>query len=232
MALKNIQVIAAVSDHWVLGMLPLTSSRIQETLNDSRTEFVQLDNVEVHTRTQTGCISKLNQVIIPKRKLAYIITASCRPETPESRWNHHTEKAAFDAFAIVGGCCISGNLHFSTEPRDPRHALLNQLGNFFALTEPCLCIGGPDSRKFRLPLVLANKEFVTCFSVGKTIHPKDEQLASDVNPLLHAVTNEGSTNEDDACLAELLQGVYELLDQTTPEDRAAVDGNPLCGIQL
>ncbi len=160
------RVIAAVSDYWIIGSLSLPNTRIQEVLNDPRSEFLQLQDVEVHVRESSGRVAELDQTIIPKRKLQYLVADCAEHETPERRWTHHKPKDVFRAFALVGDDCLSGNLHFSSRPTDSLHAWLNQLSHFVVLTEASLCMHGRGVNSMQLPLVFFNKEHVSCFEVS------------------------------------------------------------------
>lgn len=178
------KVIAAVSDYWILGTLELNDRRVQEVLNDSSSDFLKLDDVEIHVRETTGCVAKLDQTVIPKAKLQYVVADSCEHETPERRWNNLTAKAAYRAFAIVGDDCLSGNLHFSTKPTDTLHTWLNRLSPFFVLTEAELCIEGRGINPMKLPLVFANKDHVSCFEVGA--HVDGGEASAKLYPQLQA----------------------------------------------
>ena len=123
MSTKSTRIMAAVSDHWLLGSLPLQDSRIREELNDSSTDFVQLHDVEVHAYAKLECVAKLSRMVVPKRKLEFIVAPSDTHEAPEKCWNNWTAKATFSAFAIVSKYLIQGTLHVPTTAIDPQRAL-------------------------------------------------------------------------------------------------------------
>jgi hypothetical protein len=170
MSPKSTRIMAAVSDHWLLGSLPLQDSRIRERLNDSGTGFVQLHDVEVHAHAKRECVAKLPTMVVLKRKLAFIVAPSGTHEAPEKCWNNWTAKAIFDAFAIVSEYRIQGTLHLPKTALDPQRALMQQNGKFFALTQASIGYGGRGVRQLSVPLLLANRDLVSCFEVGDRIN--------------------------------------------------------------
>jgi len=221
MLTKSTRIIAAVSNHWLLGSLPLQDSRIREELNDSRTDFVQLHDVKVHVHTKRECVAKLPTMVVPKCKLEFIVVPSGTHEAPEKCWNNWTAKAAFSAFAIVSKYLIQGTLHVPTTALDPQRVLMHQDGKFFPLTQVSLGYGGQGVQQRSVPLLLVNKDFVTCFEVGDHVNLKCPGVQRHTTP----ETKGGALEEES--LALLLENVDGLLAE--PSDQAESQVNSPVG---
>ncbi len=166
----------AISGHWIFGYLPLSGSRIQETLNDSRTDFLTLIDVEVHPLSNGASITRLPEVTIPKAKVQIVAVPTNEHEAPEKRWNNRTAKEAFQTFAIASDYRVSGELHLPSKPSGPPFILVEQLGKFFALTDASFSLG---KKQLKAPLILINKDFVSCFHVGESAQAERADVAAD-----------------------------------------------------
>jgi len=164
----------AISGHWLLGCVPLFGSRLQETLNDSSTDFLTLINVEVHPLSNRGCITLLPEVTISKAKVRIIAVPTSQHEAPEKRWNNRTSKEAFRTFAIASNYRVSGDLHLPSKPNGPPFILVEQLKKFFALTDASFSLG---KKQLHVPLLLVNKDVVSCFHVGEPVQVESAGVA-------------------------------------------------------
>jgi hypothetical protein len=167
MAGESKHVTVAVGGHWLLGSLPLAGNRIQEALNDARTDFVKLSDVEVHPLAKCECLTTLPEVIIPKGKIEFVAVPASPHEAPEKRRNNRVAKEVYSAFAIVGDYSISGELHLPTKPADSVFVLTHQLSKFFALTGVTLSASRQGAKQLAVPLVFVNRDFVSCFQIGQ-----------------------------------------------------------------
>ncbi len=217
MSTKSTRIMAAVSDHWLLGSLPLQDSRIREELNDSSTDFVQLHDVEVHAYAKLECVAKLSTMVVPKCKLEFIVAPSGTHEAPEKCWNNWTAKDAFKAFTIVSKYRIQGTLHVPTLALDPQRALMHQDGKFFALTQVSLGYGGRGVQQLSVPLLLANKDFVTCFEVSDHANLECPDAGRHTTP----ESKVGTVDEES--LAVLLENVDGLLTEPSGQAESQVN---------
>jgi hypothetical protein len=208
---------AAVSGHWLLGSLPLKDSRIREELNDSSTDFVQLHDVEVHAYAKLECVAKLSRMVVPKCKLEFIVAPSDTHEAPEKCWNNWTAKATFSAFAVVSKYLIQGTLHVPTTTLDPQRALIQQDGKFFALTQVSLGYGGRGVQQLSVPLLLVNKDFVTCFEVSDHVNLESPVVERQTTP----ETKVDAVDEES--LAMLLENVDGLLSEPSGQTQSQVN---------
>ncbi len=217
MSTKSTRIMAAVSDHWLLGSLSLKDSRIREELNDSNTDFVKLHDVEVHAYAKLECVAKLSTMVVPKCKLEFIVAPSDTHEAPEKCWNNWTAKATFSAFAIVSKYLIQGTLHVPTTALDPQRALIQQDGKFFALTQVSLGYGGRGVQQLSVPLLLVNKDFVTCFEVSDAVNLECPVVERQTTP----ETKVGAVDEES--LAMLLENVDGLLAESSDQADSQVN---------
>jgi hypothetical protein len=165
------RLIVGVSDHWLLGNLPLDDSRILDRLNDSRSDFVHLSEVEVHDHQNRQCVANLPHVAVPKCKIQFAGNPSQEHEAPETRLNRFASKDTFEATTILGRYCVSGELHLPEFCGDDVHTLTHQLARFFPMTGASLI--GAKAERISFPLLIANKEFVSCFHVGSNSQTDD-----------------------------------------------------------
>jgi hypothetical protein len=179
MSKKNQQVTAAVFGHWLVGSLPLADFRIQEVLNDPRTDFLTLADVEVYPLAKRECVAHMPEVIIPKRELEFVILPTDSHEAPEKRWNNHAVKTAFEAFALIRGYRIWGELHLPKESANLRFLLTHQPGQFFALTCASISLDPRGESQLTAPLLLANKSFISCLHIGQSARNAGQEAEQD-----------------------------------------------------
>jgi hypothetical protein len=180
MSSTTTKITVAVSGHWLVGALRLAGTRIQEVLNDPSSDFLQLYEVEVHPPARIECLASLAKVTVPKSKIEFIGTPSRQHEAPEKSRNNHVPKVAFKAFAIVSDYYVRGELHLASDPRDYRYILVHELSTFFALTGASVGRGG--SKHFSVPLLFANKSYVSCFDVGELTADKGSEPGRQASP--------------------------------------------------
>ena len=217
MLTKRTRIVAAVLDHWLIGSLHLQDTRIQEELNDSSTDFLELHEVEVDSHAKRESVANLARVTVPKKKLEFIVAPSGTHEAPEKCWNNWTAKAAFHAFAVVSEYRVWGNLHLPTTTHDPRHSLMLQAGKFFALTQASLSYGGRGVQQLSVPLLLANKDFVSCFEVGDPVDLERSGTGRQTT-----LEPQGDVQEGDR-LVHLLENVPGLLGESQTHHELSMD---------
>lgn len=164
MSNESKRITVAISGHWLVGDLSLAGIRIQEAINDSRTDFLKLFDVEVHPLANRDCTIHLSEVAIPKTNIQIVAVPTSEHEAPEKRWNNLASKEAFRAFAIANEFRILGDLHLPGKPKGLEVLLTQQLRQFFALTDAVYSLGEDH---LSVPLLLVNKDFVSCFHVGE-----------------------------------------------------------------
>src|SRR5688572_4177986 len=92
---SNQRITVAIPGHWLLGTLSLAGNRIQEALNDSRTDFLELTEVDVHPHGNRFSAARLPDVTVAKSQVQIVAVPSSEHEAPVKRWNNRTAKEAF-----------------------------------------------------------------------------------------------------------------------------------------
>jgi len=199
------RVMAAVSGHWLVGAMLSAGTRIQDVLNDGSTDFVHLMDVQVCGIAQPeSCLATLSKVLIPKCKIQLVILPADRHEAPKKRWNNLTVRATTNVFTIVSKYRIQGELNLPTSSDDPLSTLTHQLGRFFPITQASL--SGPGVKELSVPVLLANRDFVNCFHVGK---PANVASATGVTATASSRPEESDSREEN--LMEMLESFRSLL---------------------
>ena len=183
------QVILGVSDHWLVGHLPLEDERIQDRLNDNRSDFVSLSKAEVHLSGERPCISQLPEIVVAKSKIEFVAVPSRQHEAPDERLVKYASKDVFNTQALLSRYYIAGECHLPSFSGDAVHTLAHQLARFFPITEAAL--SGRGIKQIRFPLLIANKDFVGCFHVDGDAQKKDEAVALEQLHALLAETENG-----------------------------------------
>ena len=183
MSSHETRITVGVSKHVLIGTLPLAGTRIQERLNDSRTDVIALTDVEVWSHVNRQCVARLPMAVVPKSQIEYLLIPGDSHEAPQKRWNNHTRKKVFPAFAVVSDCSVSGEIHLATEPTDVWYTLSQQLPRFFAITEASF--RGFAGEQLDVSLVIANRDYVTCFHAGSTV--AGDRSQADRHPAVAAI---------------------------------------------
>lgn len=199
--------------HWISGSLALGGNRLQDVLNDPLSGFLKLSDVAVRQRSDVEPEARLPHVVLPKSGIEFVIDDELECETPEKRWNHYRSKESFEAFAVVGGKTVRGNLHLLRPTLDPPNTLANELHSFFPLTDARLSRGRIDSHRFALAFV--HKPRVCAFHVSGVAN----------KPAADQVARSAADAEDDA-LGGLIENLGGLLATSQPQEAAhpAADG--------
>jgi hypothetical protein len=165
MCVHNTPVIAVVSEHWLVGVLPLTGARIRDVLRDGNTDFVHVHNVSVYQNGESESrVAILPQALVPKEKIQLVIIPKSRHEAPVRRYNNLAKSATANVFLMVGGYSVQGELHLPTLSKNMLHTFTSGIGEFFAITQARVEGFG---KRLSAPVVLANKGLVGCFSLGE-----------------------------------------------------------------
>jgi hypothetical protein len=208
---ETTRIIASVSEHWLIGSLPLAGGRIQEVLNDANTEFLQLSKVSIYHRAKCQHVVDLNEVTVPKKHIELIVVPSDEHEAPVKRWNNLSDRIVTNAFAIVNDCSMSGELHLPTNPSDARYTLLHQVGDFVALTGASLSLAGPVAKPVRVSLLFANKDYIKCFHVGQA--SKNTPTES----VRRTLAQQRVSHLEEESALDLVESLYDLIDESRVE---------------
>jgi hypothetical protein len=186
MHLTSTAITIGAGGHLLHGTLPLVGDRIQERLNDEITGTLQLSDVDVRSQLQRRPVAHLAWAVVPKARIEYVMVDSGRHEAPIKRWNNHTRKAQHSAVAVLERCSIEGDVHLPGGLMDTHYTYTRELPAFFALTNARVRVLGADP--IEVPLVFANREFVSCLQIGEVFGPDVPALSEPVETI-DAISN-------------------------------------------
>ncbi len=171
--------VVATSSHWLVGNILCHGMRIQDVLMDPNTDAARLTDVKICGYAGVECLKTAPHAVVPKKKIELLLIPSSQHEAPMRRLYKYTQKRSYRAFVVVGEYCVEGAISLPSPPKDPVHTLAHQIDRFFPVTQASIStIGGEP---FDSPILLANKEYVTCFHVGEEIVPEgpfEEKLSA------------------------------------------------------
>jgi hypothetical protein len=171
------RVIVVVAQHWIVGSISLNGQRMQDILRDTNSNFVRLFDVQVYAdANRTTCVAALPHAMVPKDTIQLVIMPDVQHEAPVKRWNNFSARATANFSAIVGGFYVEGETQLPPSTIDVVHAFTQQLGTFFPIVRASII--GPDKKRLTVPVLFANKRFITCFNVEDA--PKAENDAAEL----------------------------------------------------
>ena len=198
------RVIAAVSQHWLVGDVPSKGVRIQDILKDGATEFIRLENVQVCPYAQPeSCLMNLPEAVVPKSKIEFVVIPETRHEAPEKRRDNYTVRATTGVVVVLGRYFIQGELHLPNLTSDSVYTLTRLVGRFFPITRASA--SGEGGEHLNAPVVFANKDFVDGFYLGNPSHVESESAEA----RLSSQPEEIDTQEDH--LLKLIENVKGVL---------------------
>jgi hypothetical protein len=166
------RVIVAASPYWIAGSIWLNEKRIQDILKDSNTNFARFTDVQIFADAdRTSCVAALPYAMVPKDRIELVILPDARHEAPVKRWNNFNVRTTSKVSAIVSRYYIEGQLQLPPSTLDVMHALTQQLGSFFPIVGASIV--APDLKRMRVPVVFANKRFLSCFNADDPAKAED-----------------------------------------------------------
>lgn len=183
---RNDEVIAVVSDHWLRGRMATIGQRVLDVLNEGNTDFLRLEVAQVFSTADLKTpITVLDEVMIPKDKLGVVFIPAVdqavnRPESELRHYHAKIQTRPTASFALICGHAIQGNIHLKGRLTDPIFTLNHALTRFFAMTQASVSL--PAGGSMPASVAIANKQFIDCFYLGEDAHvqeqPESEPKAS------------------------------------------------------
>ncbi len=211
----KLRVMVATSSYWLVGDTATKGLRIQDVLKDGSTDYLTMFDVQVYRHPIRECITNLSDLTLPKNKIEIVVVSLDQHEAPTKRWNNFTAKAAFETFAVVGNYCIQGKLQLSTAPSDSMQALTQYVESFFAITQATLSC--PGMKQIHVPLLIANKKYVSCFHVGEFTDAKNSELER------QSSTQPKETDVEENSMAQLLEELDGMRNEVDVSDPLSFD---------
>ena len=205
----------ATSSYWLVGDMPTKGLRIKDVLKDGSTDYLKMSDVEIYRHPIRECITNLSDLTLPKNKIEIVVVSLDQHEAPTKRWNNFTAKAVFEAFAVVGNYYIQGKLQLSTAPSDSMQALTQYVESFFAITQATLSCAG--MKQIHVPLLIANKKYVSCFHVGEFTDAENSELER------QSSTQPKQTDVEENSMAQLLEELDGMRNEVDVSDPLSFD---------
>ncbi len=166
------RVVVVLSQHWIVGSIWLHGKRIQDILKDTNTNFARFNDVQIYADAdRTSCVAVLPYAMVPKDQIELVILPEARHEAPVKRWNNFNVRSMAKVSAIVSRYYIEGELQLPPSTLDVMHALTQQLGSFFPIVGASIV--GVDLKRMSVPVVFANKRFLSCFNADEPANTVD-----------------------------------------------------------
>ena len=168
MAGTDLSAIVVTNEHLLSGQVSARGRRLIQVLNDTTTDFVSMQNVRVMRRAGGACVATLPSAMVLKRNIALAIPANDQHESPEKRRDNFVHKRRFNAFLIVKGYEIRGQVCLKgTE--DPLAALCHELGAFFPVPGGSVAFSGTSCDEQHRQVIVVNREYVSVFHLGEPL---------------------------------------------------------------
>ena len=158
--------ILVTNEHLVYAKTTLRGRRFLDVLSDVNTDFLCVRDAQVFQRRGDACIAALPKAVIRKASIALAIPASDKHETPQKRRDSFVSKKRYDAFLIVLGYEVRGELALKGTD-DPVSVLSHELGGFFPIPRGMVSFAGARCEQQKAQVVIVNKDFVSLFQLEK-----------------------------------------------------------------
>lgn len=167
MVQKGIAVTLLTASHRFHGEVNTGGQRLQEVLNNSLTDFVQLENAQIYTlANQTEMLYEEKRATIQKSQLQLVVIGEQKHEAPEKRQNYRVQKSFYEVFCVAGSYEVTGLLHLPRHTRDTIAILVREVKMFFPLTEATLTYDVRSRSALGASVVLVNKSAVSLFQIS------------------------------------------------------------------
>jgi len=154
--------ILVTSEHLVYAKTSVGGRRFLDVLSDVNSDFLRVRDAQVFQRRGDACIASLPKAVVRKANIALAIPASHDHEAPQKRRDTFVSKRRYNAFLIVMGYEIRGELALKGT-NDPISVLSHELGEFFPIPQGTVCFAGARNERAKAQVVIVNKKFVSLF---------------------------------------------------------------------
>lgn len=164
---KPTSVILLTASHRFQGEINTGGQRLQEVLNNSLSDYVQLDNAQIYTlANQTEMLHAEKRAIVQKPQLQLAVLGEQKHEAPVKRQNYRVEKSFHEVFCVAGSYEVTGLLHLPRYTIDTIAILARDLKIFFPLTEATVTYDVRARSTLNANVVLVNKSALSLFQIS------------------------------------------------------------------
>lgn len=159
--------VALVTDHYsYLGCLDSGGKRLQDILNDSLTDYLNLRNVQVATTVDGSTIvQELPRATIVKQNVLLGLIRQVKHEAPVKRQNYRIRRDFCEASIVIQDIRIHGAIHLPRASSHTSAILSRDLKSFFAVTDATIAHGPTEEDVSETEVVLINKHVLSFFHV-------------------------------------------------------------------
>jgi len=158
----HITATAVTQQHFLRGTFSNHGQRLLDSLNDSTTDFITIENVEVFRISHDVRATQLSTVAVRKDHIGMVFLTSERHEAPERQVTHRRDKERFSAFVTCFGYDVKGTVHLRGYA-DPVNALTRDFEPFFPITDATVTHGGNTDVHVEVPVAMINRDAVSLF---------------------------------------------------------------------
>ena len=167
MAQKGTSVTLLTASHRFQGEINTGGQRLQEILNNSLTDYLQLDNAQIYTlANQNEMLHAEKRATVHKVQIQLAVIGEQKHEAPEKRQNYRVQKSFYEVFCVAGNYEIMGLLHLPRYTVDTIAILARELKAFFPLTEAAVTYDVRDRSSLNASVVLVNKAALSLFQIS------------------------------------------------------------------
>lgn len=167
MAPKGTSVTLLTASHRFQGEINTGGQRLQEILNNSLTDYLQLDNAQIYTlANQNEMLQAEKRATVHKVQIQLAVIGEQKHEAPEKRQNYRVQKSFYEVFCVAGNYEITGLLHLPRYTVDTIAILARELKVFFPLTEATVTYDVRDRSSLNASVVLVNKAALSLFQIN------------------------------------------------------------------
>lgn len=160
----SIQIIT--SDYLFTGRLTSSGQRLQDTLNNTLTDYVRLHEVQVFRITATAHqIADFREATVSKAHIDLVILQREDHEAPTKRLYAHIPKNRYDACVTIRSCVVRGLLHMPSAP-DAQAFLVQEGRTFFPITDATIFLPSATSEPLQASVVMVRKSAIAFFAIG------------------------------------------------------------------
>ncbi|MCE7979813.1 MAG: hypothetical protein DYG89_01360 [Caldilinea sp. CFX5] len=164
---KGTAVILLTASHRFQGEINTGGQRLQEVMNNSLTDYVQIENAQIYTlANQTEMLHAEKRAIVQKSQLQLVVIGEQKHEAPAKRQNYRVEKSFHEVFCVAGSYEVTGLLHLPRYALDTIAILARDLKVFFPLTEATVTYDVRARSTLSANVALVNKAALSLFQIS------------------------------------------------------------------
>lgn len=190
---EHLSATAVTQEHFFKGTFSNHGQRLLDSLNDTTTDFITMEDVEVFRASHNSPAVELPKAAVRKEHIGIVLLNSDRHEAPEKQMNHRRDKEHFPAFLTCFGYDIQGTVHLRGYA-DPVNALTHDFALFFPVTDSVVTHGGNTGLQLKVPVAMINRDAVSLFNLAVEVLTEQDVVDSIREMIPHRVQSEAHSS--------------------------------------